>query len=55
MSLSFILGKNEKVKHYIKIKIHKFIVRFLVESGVNFLYGWAQVSLVFVLPSDIPP
>jgi len=40
MSLSFILTKNKKVKHYIKIKTHKLIVlRFWVESGVNVLSG----------------
>jgi len=45
MSLSFILAKNEKVKHYIKIKIHKLIVlRFWIKNGVNPLYmGLADV------------
>jgi len=49
------LTRNEKVKHYIRIKTHKLIaLRFWVESGVNALCGWAQVSLVFVLSSDTP-
>jgi len=34
--VSPILIKNEKVDHYIRIKIHKFIVlKFWIESGVN--------------------
>ena len=45
VSLSPTLARNEKVEHYIKIKTHKLIVlRFLVESGVNALCDWAQVS-----------
>jgi len=40
MSLSFTLVRNEKVKHYIRIKTHKSIsLRFWVESGVNTLCG----------------
>ena len=55
MSLSPTLIRNEKVEHYIKIKTHKRIaLRFWVESGVNVLCSWAQVSLVFVLPSETP-
>jgi len=55
ISLSPTLARNEKVKHYIRIKTHKLIaLRFLVESGVNALCGWAQVSLVLYLPRDIP-
>ena len=55
VSLSPTMGRNEKVEHYIRIKTHKPIaLRFWVESGVNALCGWAQVSLVFVLPSETP-
>ena len=55
VSLSPTLSRNEKVEHYIRIKTHKLIVlRFWVESGVNALYGWAQVSLVLYLPSETP-
>jgi len=37
-NLSFTLVKNEKVEHYIRIKVHKFIVlRFWVENDVNIL------------------
>jgi len=40
VSLSFILVRNKKIEHYIKIKTHKLIVlRFWVESGVNALCG----------------
>ena len=42
MSLSLTFTRNEKVEHYIRIKI---ALRFWVESGVNALRGWAQVSL----------
>ena len=53
--LSPTLARNEKVEHYIRIKTHKPIaLRFWVESGVNALCGWAQVSLVLYLPSDTP-
>jgi len=56
VSLNLILVRNEKVEHYIRIKTHKSIVlRFWVESGVNALCGWAQVSLMFILPSDTHP
>ena len=56
MSLSLTLARNEKVEHYIRIKTHKPIaLRFWVESGVNTLCGWAQVSLVLYLPSETPP
>jgi len=56
VSLSFILGRNEKVEHHIRMKIHKSIVlRFWVESGVNVLCGWAQVSLVLYLPGEPHP
>jgi len=55
VSLSPTLTRNEKVEHYIRIKTHKPIaLRFWVESGVNVLYGWTQVSLVFDLPSETP-
>jgi len=38
---------------YIRINIHKLIaLRFLVESDVNVLCGWTQVSLVLYFPSD---
>jgi len=41
VTLSSTLARNEKVEHYIKIKIHKLIaLRFWVESGVNALCGW---------------
>jgi len=53
VSLSPTLTRNEKMEHYIRIKTHKPItLRFWVESGVNSLYGLAQVSLVLYLPSD---
>jgi len=56
VSLSPTLTRNEKVEHYIRIKTHKLIaLRFWIESGVNILYGWAQVSLVLYLPSDTTP
>ena len=51
MSLIPTLTINDKVEHYIRIKI---ALRFWIESGVNALCGWAQVSLVFVLPSETP-
>jgi len=55
VSLSPTLTRNEKVEYYIKIKTHKPIpLRFWVESGVNALCGWAQVSLVLYLPSETP-
>ena len=55
VSLSPTLTINEKVEHYIRIKTHKPIaLRFWVESGVNALCGWAQVSLVLYLPSETP-
>jgi len=55
VSLSPTLTRNEKVEHHIRIKAHKPIaLRFWVESGVNILCGWAQVSLVLCLPSDTP-
>jgi len=55
VSLSPTLSKNEKVKYYIIIKIHKLIVlRFLVESDVNVLCGWTQVSLVLFLSNETP-
>jgi len=42
MSLSAILGRNEKVEHHIRMKTHKIIaLMFWIESGVNALYGWA--------------
>jgi len=51
VSISFISTINEKVEHYIRIKTHKPIVlRFWVESGVNALCGWAQVSFGTVSP-----
>jgi len=53
MSLSPTLDRNEKLEHYIRIKTHKPItLRCWVESGVNALYSWAQVSLVLYLPSE---
>jgi len=49
LSLSPTLGKNEKVEHHIRTKIHKPIVlRFWVENDVNVLCGWVQVSLMFI-------
>jgi len=51
VNLSSTLARNEKVDHYIRIKTYKLIaLRFWVESDVNALYGWAQVSLVLYLP-----
>jgi len=53
VSLSPTLARNEKVEHYIKIKTHKPVaLRFWIESGVNALCGWAQVSLVLYLPNE---
>jgi len=50
------LGRNEKVKYHIRTKTHKSIaLKFWVESGVNVLCGWSQVSLVLYLPSESPP
>jgi len=55
MSLSFILAKNEKVEYYIRIKTHKLIVlRIWVESGVNALCGYVQVSLILYLSGETP-
>jgi len=55
VSLNLTLTRNEKVEHYIKIKIHKLIVlRFWVESDVNVLCGQVQVSLVLYILSDTP-
>ena len=55
VSLSPTLVRNEKVEYYIRIKTHKPIaLRFWDECGVNSLCGWAQVSLVFILPSETP-
>jgi len=48
--LSLILGKDEKIEHYIRIKTHKLIVlKFWVENSINALYSWTQISLVFIL------
>jgi len=47
-----VLYKDED-ERYIRMKTHKLIVlRFWVESCVNALCGWAQVSLVLYLPSE---
>jgi len=55
VSLSLTLGRNEKLEHHIRTKTHKPIaLRFWVESGVNALCGWTQVSLVLYLPSETP-
>jgi len=55
VSLSPTLTRNEKVEHHIRIKAHKPIaLRFWVESGVNVLCGWAQVSLVLFSPVKPP-
>jgi len=55
VTLSPTLTRNDKVEHHIRIKAHNPIaLRFWVESGVNSLYGLAQVSLVLYLPSDTP-
>ena len=40
VNLSFILAKNDKVEHYIRIKIHKIVSRFFVENSINTLFGW---------------
>ena len=53
VSLSPTLARNERVEHYIRIKTHKpFTLRFWVESGVNVLCGWAQISLVLYFPNE---
>jgi len=53
VSLNLTLNRIKKVEHYIRIKIYKLIVlRFWVESGINFLFGWTQVLLVLYLPSE---
>ena len=50
MSLSFTLIRNEKVKHYIRIKTYNIIVlKFWIESYGNVLCDLAQVSLVLFL------
>jgi len=50
VSLSFTLSKNEKVEQHIKIKAHKLIIlKFWIESDVNILYNWTQVSLMLYL------
>jgi len=55
VSLSPTLTRNEKVEHYIRIKTHKpMALRFWVESGVNVLCGWAQISLVLFSPVKPP-
>jgi len=55
VSLSPTLDRNEKVEHYIRTKTHKSIaLRFWVESDVNGLYGWTQVSSVLYLPNEPP-
>ena len=50
LRLSLTLVRNEEVKHYIKIKIHKpIILRFLVESAINAdLYLISIVSLQMI-------
>jgi len=54
--LSPTLARNEKVEHYIRTKTHKPIaLMFWVESGVNALCGWAQVSLVCCISPVKPP
>ena len=55
MNFSITLAKNEKIDHYIRIKTHKSIVlRFQVDSGVNALYSWVQVSLILCLSNETP-
>ena len=55
VSLSSTLTRIEKVEHYRRIKTHKPIaLRFWVESGVNALCGWAQISLVLFSPVKPP-
>jgi len=45
--ISFTLARDEKVDHYTRIKIHKLVIlKFWIESDVNVLCSWAQVSLV---------
>jgi len=56
VSLSLTWARNEKVEYYIRIKTHKHIaLRFWIESGVNALCGWAHVSLVLYLQSELRP
>jgi len=56
VNLNFILARNEKVEHYIRIKTYKLIVlRFLIKSGVNPLcVGWTHVSLMLYLSNKTP-
>ena len=55
VSLSPTLTRNEKVKHYIRIKTHKPIaLRFWVESGVSVLCVQTQISLVLFFPVKPP-
>jgi len=55
VSLNFILARNKKVERYIRIKTYKpIILRFLVESEVNVLCGWVQISLMLYLPNKTP-
>jgi len=49
VSLSLTLARDEKVEHYIRIKTHQPIaLRFWIESSVNALCGWVQVSQLMV-------
>jgi len=51
VSLSLILCRNKKVKHYIRNKTHKFIIlRFLVESDVNSLCRLDLIIIVVEYP-----
>ena len=55
VSLSFTLTRNEKVKQYIKKKIHKpNALRFWVEVGVIPLYG-SNFCLILVCLADVSP
>jgi len=52
VSLNFTFIKNKKVEHYIKIKIHKFIIlRF--KSDINPLCELNSCSLVLYFPNKI--
>jgi len=52
VSLSFTLGRNEKVEQHIRKKTHKpNVLRFWVEGGVILLYGFGSVLIVRDLPS----
>jgi len=55
VNLSFTLARNEKVKHYIRIKTYKLIaLRFWVDSGVNALCVWTLSLIGICSPQENP-